>query len=472
MGSIKVTLDGLEGCAMQFHTVAITLEDLKSSMDHVFGSVDSKIKRRRNIDGSIADIQKSMKALYTEIENISLFVSSSKDTYDKMETRLSRESQFNPFYHSIPNSYYGVWWNGIPIMNKGVGEAVQGRGEMPNPVPALMAWYQDLEKGTKVFFGNARQVVEGIGCGTVDAAKELVYGVADIGKFVYNLGSGLSEFMMDDPFGKSEAWIKQNGSKELKNFIRLKWGGELLPKLWDLSQNKFIETKNKFEKADLKTKSAMATDTVVNLLLIFVPASKISKISKSAEVVEGLSKFEKGAETVQKISLAEKEVKAVEGISKVEKEAKVVEGLNKANRSVCEVEKVAEGVSKLNEGGKASGLLDRLASSGVKYNLNDVVAITKTADGKLTWLENGSDTAGLKHIIKEHGKDFANKGISKEQIPSYITQALSEGKVVGYQGRGTGRPIYEFSYNGATQRVAVTVGSNGFIVGANPAPLK
>ena len=92
MGSIKVTLDGLASCAMQFHTVAITLEDLKSSMDHVFGSVDSKIKRRRNIDGSIADIQKSMKALYTEIENISLFVSSSKDTYEKMETRLEKES--------------------------------------------------------------------------------------------------------------------------------------------------------------------------------------------------------------------------------------------------------------------------------------------------------------------------------------------------------------------------------------------
>ena len=92
MGSIKVTLDGLASCAIQFHMVAITLEDLKSSMDHVFGSVDSKIKRRRNIDGSIADIQKSMKALYTEIENISLFVSSSKDTYEKMETRLEKES--------------------------------------------------------------------------------------------------------------------------------------------------------------------------------------------------------------------------------------------------------------------------------------------------------------------------------------------------------------------------------------------
>ena len=39
---------------------------------------------------------------------------------------------------------------------------------------------------------------------------------------------------------------------------------------------------------------------------------------------------------------------------------------------------------------------------------------------------------------------------------------------MGYQGRGTGRPIYEFVYNGEVRQVAITVGSNGFIVGANP----
>ena len=66
------------------------------------------------------------------------------------------------------------------------------------------------------------------------------------------------------------------------------------------------------------------------------------------------------------------------------------------------------------------------------------------------WLENGTDTAGLNHIITEHADDFLNK------------------KIVGYQGRGTGRPIYEFTYNGEIHKVAITVGNNGFIVGANP----
>lgn len=112
--------------------------------------------------------------------------------------------------------------------------------------------------------------------------------------------------------------------------------------------------------------------------------------------------------------------------------------------------------------------MDELASSGVKYNPDDVIAVTKTADEKLVWLENGTDTAGLNHIITEHADDFLNKGITQEQIPDYVMNALENGKIVGYQGRGTGRPIYEFTYNGEIHKVAITVGDNGFVVGANP----
>ena len=119
-------------------------------------------------------------------------------------------------------------------------------------------------------------------------------------------------------------------------------------------------------------------------------------------------------------------------------------------------------------GGVEAKLLDELASSGIKYNPEDIVVITKTADGKLVWLENGTDTAGLNHIIAEHADDFLNKGIAQEQIPGYIMSAMENGEIVGYQGRGIGRPIYEFTYNGELHKVAVTVGNNGFIVGANP----
>ena len=60
-------------------------------------------------------------------------------------------------------------------------------------------------------------------------------------------------------------------------------------------------------------------------------------------------------------------------------------------------------------------------------------------------------------------------GITKEELPEFIITVLSEGKQVGIQNT---RPIYEAVYKGETKIVAIDVGSNGFIVGANPASLK
>jgi hypothetical protein len=47
-------------------------------------------------------------------------------------------------------------------------------------------------------------------------------------------------------------------------------------------------------------------------------------------------------------------------------------------------------------------------------------------------------------------------------------QALSKGKIVGYQGNKIPpRPIYEFTYNGEVRRIAVEISNNGYIVSAN-----
>ena len=116
-----------------------------------------------------------------------------------------------------------------------------------------------------------------------------------------------------------------------------------------------------------------------------------------------------------------------------------------------------------------SATLDKLASNGVKFTRQDVIATGTTPDGKIIFLETGNPAAGLQHIIDDHANDFANIGVPSSQIPSVVMQAVTEGKVVGYQGAGTGRPIYETIVNGQSQRIAVTVGDNGFIVGANPA---
>lgn len=67
----------------------------------------------------------------------------------------------------------------------------------------------------------------------------------------------------------------------------------------------------------------------------------------------------------------------------------------------------------------------------MKYNSEDIVAITKTADEKLVWLENGTDNAGLKHIITEHADDFLNKRITQEQIPGYVMNVLENCWILG-----------------------------------------
>ncbi|MCY1713598.1 hypothetical protein [Caproiciproducens galactitolivorans] len=92
MSAIKVNLDGLDSSAIQIRTVALTLGDLKSSINSVFSSIDPKIKRRRNIGGSIADIQKEMEMLYTEMNELSGFISSSKSQYANTEARLFQMS--------------------------------------------------------------------------------------------------------------------------------------------------------------------------------------------------------------------------------------------------------------------------------------------------------------------------------------------------------------------------------------------
>ena len=111
---------------------------------------------------------------------------------------------------------------------------------------------------------------------------------------------------------------------------------------------------------------------------------------------------------------------------------------------------------------KPQGLMDELAKSGVKYNPDNVVMVTKTADGKLLWLENGNASAGLKDIVNGHAADFTAKGIS--DIPSFLNQTIQNTPI--NTGMGAGGPFADYLINGSTYRVAY--GINGFIVSFYP----
>ena len=122
--------------------------------------------------------------------------------------------------------------------------------------------------------------------------------------------------------------------------------------------------------------------------------------------------------------------------------------------------------------GEGKALIDEVKSNGDKISPDKVVMITRDPTGKIVWLETGTHSAGLQHIINEHGHEFNGKGISNTDIPDYVLEAVYQGKIVGKQGKKNPRTIYEFTYNGEKQRIAVQVSENGYIVGANPKSLK
>lgn len=121
--------------------------------------------------------------------------------------------------------------------------------------------------------------------------------------------------------------------------------------------------------------------------------------------------------------------------------------------------------------GEGKALIDEVQANGYKINPSDVIGITKDSSGKIIWLEKGhigDKPSGLAHIMDSHESNFNAKGIASSDISDFVLTAVSKGRIIGYQGKGTGRPIYEIEYNGKTYHVAVTVGDNGYIVGANP----
>ncbi|NVJ60931.1 MAG: RHS repeat protein, partial [Gammaproteobacteria bacterium] len=113
-------------------------------------------------------------------------------------------------------------------------------------------------------------------------------------------------------------------------------------------------------------------------------------------------------------------------------------------------------------------LLDELSQKGIKHSPENIVDIRKTQDGKIVFLETGNKQAGLEHILVRHEQDFANVGIHADQIPEAVMTAVTQGKVIGYQGKNQGRTIYETLFNDTRHQISVTVSDNGFIVGANP----
>ncbi|WP_218846922.1 hypothetical protein [Psychromicrobium silvestre] len=116
-----------------------------------------------------------------------------------------------------------------------------------------------------------------------------------------------------------------------------------------------------------------------------------------------------------------------------------------------------------------ANLMSELEAQGVKFNAEKIVNIFRDPHGKVIFLEEGNNASGLQHILNKHGTQFAAEGISEGEISSAIETAITQGKIVGTQGKGvTPRIIYEYIFNGEIHKMAITVSGNGYIVGINP----
>ena len=105
-----------------------------------------------------------------------------------------------------------------------------------------------------------------------------------------------------------------------------------------------------------------------------------------------------------------------------------------------------------------------LKAKGINISQDKVLLFGISKTNKLVWLETGSPSAGLEHILVK-ASDYEKQGIAKSDIGKLIFDAVMDGRIVGMDKT---RPIYEVMYKGEIKRIAITVGDNGYIVSAHP----
>jgi|GEM_PF-3227453 len=110
--------------------------------------------------------------------------------------------------------------------------------------------------------------------------------------------------------------------------------------------------------------------------------------------------------------------------------------------------------------------IQELETLGIKFTKDAIVGIVKTPAGKITWLEVGSESAGLRHIMLRHSSQFAQWGLTTEaEVSEIILNTISKG---GGTLMSDGTMVYDVIINGVTKQMKVVTGSNGFIVTAYP----
>ncbi|MEU5047282.1 ricin-type beta-trefoil lectin domain protein [Streptomyces griseorubiginosus] len=194
---------------------------------------------------------------------------------------------------------------------------------------------------------------------------------------------------------------------------------------------------------------------------MFVPSSVATKLAEAAKLAARAELAIKTGENAAQILADLKKIYGEKGALQVG-DATSAAGMGlRIAAGVAERAKIARGTLD-------PKLLERLNDAGVKFSRADTIWVAEYAKPgvPLAWLEKGDVNKGLIHVVFRHAGEFATKGVRVEDIPALLKTTLTEGTRVGTDKGG--RPIFEVVFQGKTQRLAVTVGDNGFVVGANP----
>jgi filamentous hemagglutinin len=116
-------------------------------------------------------------------------------------------------------------------------------------------------------------------------------------------------------------------------------------------------------------------------------------------------------------------------------------------------------------------LVHELRQAGQWVEPGKIVRIGRDRGGRVAWLADGSDTGGFTHLMDpDRVSEFERFGVAKDDIVDLVFDAAIKGEAIGISGRD--RVVFLTTYGGREIRVAVSVGINGYVVGANPVSRK
>ncbi|KAL2359231.1 hypothetical protein RJZ56_007922 [Blastomyces dermatitidis] len=176
------------------------------------------------------------------------------------------------------------------------------------------------------------------------------------------------------------------------------------------------------------------------------------------------------------------------GVSPEIKSAPAAAGTRRAHSLNCArphrplMDAIISQINALNIPSEWKELLIAAITCGVHITVDRVVRIWSVSETlripglqqPVLWIEDNSPAAGYQHMLA-HANEFRQLGISEEQLGEVAEAATTVGYPGGQQGgskKGPGRPIFALAFYGKLVAVAISVGSNGFVVGMNRSSLE